>query len=88
MLFSGGGGGWGGGSDGQREKVLFLLPPKEKGNKVCLIAGYCQRHSVAFYHNIYTHANIGTPRKSLYYVLIASKLTSCSFNLLFALDNV
>ena len=47
-----GGGGWRGGSDGQREKVLFLLPPKEKGNKVCLIAGYCQRHSVAFYHNI------------------------------------
>lgn len=46
------GGGGGGGSDAQREKVLFLLPPKEKGNKVCLIAGYCQRHSVAFYHNI------------------------------------
>jgi len=46
-------GGWGrGASDGQREKVLFLLPPKEKGNKVCLIAGYCQRHSVDFYHNI------------------------------------
>ena len=47
-----GGGRRGGGSDAQREKVLFLLPPKEKGNKVCLIAGYCQRHSVAFYHNI------------------------------------
>lgn len=46
------GGAEGGGSDAQREKVLFLLPPKEKGNKVCLIAGYCQRHSVAFYHNI------------------------------------
>ena len=50
----GGGGGGGGGEKGAKgkKKVFSLLSLKEKGDKDCLIAGYCQRHFVDFYHYI------------------------------------
>ena len=52
-LFWGAGDFGGRGSNGLREKkVLSLLSLKEKGNKDCLIAGYCQRHFVDFNHYI------------------------------------
>ena len=35
-----------------KKKVFSLLSLKEKGDKDCLIAGYCQRHFVDFYHYI------------------------------------
>ena len=46
------GGGGGGGKRQAKEIKSCSFCLKEKGNQDCLIAGYCQRHFVDFYHNI------------------------------------